>query len=364
MSDQHGILNGKLWGDFCDELKTLGPLLSQPGTPDDLQNRALGYRYLTGLLRAGLEMTVDYANPQFPCFFSLADDSKKMLNDNPDSFYQNCVVDGRFNYRISGTMGDTRFNIGTKGSATDTSKMVSTGQINMEDIDCKSDGSFEIIASIEEQPGNWLPMQPGTRSLIVRQTFADRKNEKPADMRIECLNPEAINNTLNPQTLAPALEAALGFIRSTVDLNVNWMGRYSAHINELPEDDQALCQAAGGDPNIHYYQSYWSLAPDEALVVLLEDIPPCDTWNMQLSNFWMQSLDYRFFDVCVNKHGAHYRKDGSVEIVVAHHNPGPKYPNWLNTCGHDQGGMLARYIGSINPPNRLPTKVIKFSELN
>ena len=182
-------------------------------------------------------------------------------------------------------------------------------------------------------------------------------------MSIECLNPEAPNNTLVPETLEQRLKSALMFISSTVNMNINWMERYSTHINQLPEDDQALCQAAGGDPNVHYYQSWWSLAPDEALVVTLENIPPCDTWNLQLSNYWMESLDWRFFPVCINKHTAHYRDDGSVEIVIAHQDPGPNYPNWLNTCGHDQGGMLGRYIGSTNPPDHLGARVVKFSEL-
>lgn len=360
---QQRIMDGSMWEEFCDELKNMGGLLKNDGTPGDLQNRALGYRYLTGLLRAGLEMTVDYADPQFPCFFSLADDTKKMLNDNPDAFYQNCVVDGRLDYKITGTMGEIPFNIGAKGSSTDASQMVATGQINMEDIEVDDNGRFEIIVSAEEKPGNWMKMGETTRSLIVRQTFADRKTQKPAELTIECLNPERANNTLIPDTLEQRMKGTLAFMSSTVNLNVNWMNRYAKHMNKMPEDDQALCQAAGGDPNIHYYQSYWSLAPDEALVVRLENIPPCNTWNMQLSNYWMESLDWRFFDICTNKETAHYEEDGSVTIVVAHQDPGSKYPNWLNTCGHDQGGMLARYIGSTNPPDKLGAEVVKFSEL-
>ena len=97
------IMDGSIWIDFCEQLKQLGQLVERPETPDDPQNRALGYRYLTQLLRAGLESSVDYGDPQFPAFFRLADETKKMLNDNPDNFYQNCVLDGRFDYRISGS---------------------------------------------------------------------------------------------------------------------------------------------------------------------------------------------------------------------------------------------------------------------
>jgi hypothetical protein len=146
-------------------------------------------------------------------------------------------------------------------------------------------------------------------------------------------------------------------------MNIDWMERYRKHLNGLPEDDQVACQTAGGDPNVHYYQSFWKLAPDEALVVRFTDIPECQTWNLQLSNYWMQSLDYRFSRTWVNKFTAEYDKEGSVEIVIAHEDPGPRYPNWLDTCGHDQGGMLGRYIGAQNPPKELEAKVVAFREL-
>lgn len=149
------IMDGSTWDDFCDQLKDLGKLIERPETPDDPQNRALGYRYLTQLLRAGLESSVDYADPEFPAFFRLADETKKMLNDNPDNCYQNCVVDGRFDYRITGTMGTLPwFSLGTKGSSADAGRMVSTGDIDSTQMKFDEDGSFEILLSCQEQPGN------------------------------------------------------------------------------------------------------------------------------------------------------------------------------------------------------------------
>ena len=95
----------------------------------------------------------------------------------------------------------------------------------------------------------------------------------------------------------------------------------------------------------------------------LRHIPECQTWNLQVSNSAMQSLDFRFFRICVNKHTAHYEPDGSVRIVISHEDPGPGYPNWLSTCGHDQGGMLGRFVGSKNPPKEMPTRIVKLAEL-
>ena len=358
------VLDGRLWVDFCEQLKGLGKLVERPETPSDPQNRALGYRYLTQLLRAGLESSVDYADPQFPAFFRLADETKKMLNDNPDNYYQNCVLDGRFDYRISGVRASVPwFSFGTKGSSANAGRMVSTGDLDSTRMSFEEDGRFEILVSCKKKPGNWLPMTTGTRFVVVRQTYGDRSQENVADLSIECLNPEKNNNTLQYADLEPALARALGFVKSTVEMNIDWMERYRKHLNALPEDDQQACQMAGGDPNVHYYQSFWKLAEDEALVARFSDIPDCQTWNLQLSNYWMQSLDYRFFRTSVNKYTAEYAPDGSVEIVIAHQDPGPDHPNWLNTCGHDQGGMIGRYIGAKNPPKALAAQVVKFSEL-
>jgi hypothetical protein len=200
--------------------------------------------------------------------------------------------------------------------------------------------------------------------VIVRQTFGDRSKEEIARLKIECLNPEKPSNTLVASELEAQLEQALGYVRNTATLGINWMEMYrQTTLNALPLHDQAFLQSAGGDPTITYYQSYWKLAPDEALLVHIKDLPECATWNLQLSNYWMESLEFRFFQISVNKFTAHYEDDGSVVIVVAHQDPGPKYPNWLNTLGHDQGGMLGRYVGADAQPAEMPAKVVKFSEL-
>ena len=359
------ILDGSMWNDFCDQLKAAGQLLATSDSPGDVENRALGYRFLTRLLRGGLESSVDYADPQYPDFFRLADETKHLLNDNPDNFYQNCVVDGHFDYRITGQRGTVPwFSIGSKVSGGEVAGMASTGEIDSRNMAFNDDGSFEILVSQKERTGNWLPVTEDTRMLIVRQSFGDRSKEEITKLSIECLSPERPNNNLDPEALEAQLQGALRFMTSTCNLTVDWMARYKRQwLNALPEDDQALCHAAGGDPNIHYYQSYYDLAPDEALLVHLNDIPECETWNLQLSNYWMEALEYRFFQISVNKFTASYEDDGSAYIVISHENPGPRYPNWLDTLGHNPGGMLGRYVGSKNPPGEMSSKIVKVADL-
>ena len=97
-----------------------------------------------------------------------------------------------------------------------------------------------------------------------------------------------------------------------------------------------MSNRAGGVPDIAYYHSYWKLAPDEALVI--DATPPeCEHWNFQLNNYWMESLDYRYYPIHVNKHTATYRPDGSVRVVVAAEDKG--FDNWIDTVGHEEGTL-------------------------
>ena len=112
--------------------------------------------------------------------------------------------------------------------------------------------------------------------------------------------------------------------------------------------DQSFFQAAGGDPNICYIYAFWQCQPGEVLRVR-SSIPRCDTWNFQLTNVWMESLDYRHHHVHVNEHTAKLESDGSVCIHVSEE-PISDLANNLVTTGHTQGVMLMRWIGAQEFP--------------
>jgi hypothetical protein len=115
--------------------------------------------------------------------------------------------------------------------------------------------------------------------------------------------------------------------------------------NAFAPIDQDVYWRTGGDPNIHYLHGYWSLAPDEALVIEI-DPPECQTWNFQLDNWWMESLDHER-QMTINKHTAKL-DDGRLTIVVADKDPG--WGNWIDTCGHTSGTALLRWLGADHHP--------------
>jgi hypothetical protein len=203
-----------------------------------------------------------------------------------------------------------------------------------------ADGSFEIILSKSKKGVNWLKMEESTTMVMVRQTFLDRSREIPAEVVIENLDGRKYPAPITPEIVNEGLQNASMFVAGASMLFAKWAGGFQKHVNKLPPFDPAVSNAAGGDASIIYYHSYWKLAENEAL--LIEVMPPgCDSWNFQLNNYWMESLDYRYFNICVNKASAIYDPDGSVKIIVAHNDPGR--PNWIQTCHHTEGTMLWRW---------------------
>jgi hypothetical protein len=355
-------VHAEQWAAFCEALKLAGEQVLRPETPGDAFTRAEGFRYLTRLLRLSLEKNIEFNDAQFPQFYSLSHETAKIGNDNPDNYYMNCAVSGSYDYRISGQRGTVPYlSIESKaGSYGASGSMEPTGHLELDTLDINADGTFEILVSATPQAGNWLPMTPHSDNLLVRQTFHSRRAEIPASLAIECLNP-AGDSVLDPAEFARQLASVPAFISGTAGLFIDWMELFSKHVNELPPNDQAMCLRAGGDPSIYYHNSSWKLREDEALLVELTP-PACRTWNFQLSNYWMESLDYRYHRIHINKQDAVYAGDGSVQIVVCSSDPGEAYPNWLSTAGHALGAMLFRYVEAESFPP-IQARVVKTEDL-
>jgi hypothetical protein len=83
------------------------------------------------------------------------------------------------------------------------------------------------------------------------------------------------------------------------------------------------------------------------MVITLPQVPECQTWNLQVDNYWMESLDYRYRKIAINRHTAHKNPGGSVDIHVARHDTG--HANWLSTGGHIEGTLCFRWVGCNAP---------------
>lgn len=360
------VLDGTTWFELCDVLKMAGFTILRDSSPASGLDRAEGFRYLSRITRAALEAFVERADVLHPTLYRPVHETVKMGADNPDNYYQHANISGRYRYRLWGHRGTINYlGFGTyAGDYGGSGRTGKTGYLEGRELRVMSDGTFEVVLSCDRPDApNWLPMEPDTTQLIVRQTFLCRSTEAIADLRLECLDAQGPPEPLSPTLLDKGLGQASRFVVGSAALFANWAEGWAETPNTLPLFDPHESLAAHGDPNIVYFHGYWKLGPEEALVVEAQP-PPCDYWNFQLNNHWMESLDYRHHPIAVNKHEAIYHEDGSVRVVVSHRRPQGMDPrtNWLSTTGHDSGTMCWRWVRA--PQNPQPkTRVVPLASL-
>jgi hypothetical protein len=340
------VQSGEAWREFCRALERAGDAVLAPGNPDDPFERAEGYRMLTRLLRGALESQLEFNDPLHPQLVCTCHETIKIVAENPDNLYLGASIDGRHDYRVWGMRGGARwisFNTfagggfgggGTRGTGT---------TLHEHQLAVRPDGSFELILSQREHPGNWLRLEPDTRSLTIRQTFFDKRRDRHAELHIERIGADGSPPApLDPARLYRALLGSARYVQSVTEIGAAWSRRQSAHPNvfaNAQQDDTFKFK----DPQITWNQGYFELEPDQVLWV--EFTPPrCDYWMIALHNFWTETLDYGHHQITRNNHSARLEPDGSARFPICARDPG--HPNWLDTAGHRRGIVGVRWVGS------------------
>ena len=355
MSDaDDAILSGQAWTDFCKALEQAGQqVLRGPSTPLD---RAEGFRYLTRLLRNSLYATLENSDPDRPRWQGL--DLVKIGADNPDNVYHSAPVKGSNTYRITGQRGTIAYvSFGSKANryAKD-GTMASTGELRNDDLVVEPDGSVEILVGTERPAGakNWLPLADDSTMIVLRESYLDRTTEVPGSWHIERLGETPPTGPLTSEHVVRSLQRTALGVMGTAATFANWTEMFMKEPNQLLPWDQEFFQKAGGDPEIFYLHGYWELEPGQAWVIETE-VPEAPYWNFQLSNWWMESMDWDK-SITVNKHTAKLEDDGRLVLVVSEKDLG--FGNWIDTTGHTSGTALLRWVGTDHHP--LPTcKVVR-----
>ena len=68
----------RTWDRYCDAIKLAGGQLLRAEAPKDALNQAEGLRYLSRLVRLGLEMYVESGDMQFPVFMTPSHETAKI----------------------------------------------------------------------------------------------------------------------------------------------------------------------------------------------------------------------------------------------------------------------------------------------
>lgn len=342
------------WEQFCDAIRESGREILRSADAADPVSQAEGLRYLTRLLRGGIEKFVEYSDPRDPCLANVYNDHLKWGLDNPDSLYALGYVDSDKVYEISGNIGSVNYFNFTTARMNTAAMYEITGVLDSPQVETDAEGNFTVVVGGEARPTNWVALPAGANSILVRQTFADRAREREMSFRISVASGEPDRAPLSLDFALESFGRAQAFFGNTGRTFVGLADTIGKGHNTLPLVDQKLMLSMGGDPNYAYFWGAFDIAPGEALLVHWPEVPDSDTWNLCLYNWWLESLDFTKSTILVNKHLANKNADGSLTIVVAAE--APAHGNWLDTLGHGRGKMMSRWVNPVrvvHPQTRL-----------
>jgi hypothetical protein len=361
------LASGEAWEGFCDTLKQAAGIVLEHSPDSDL-DRAEGFRYLTRLLRMGLKLSLEHADPAAPRLVQYMDPTQKFGVDNPDQLYLWARIDGAHSYRLRGPRGSTAYyGIGVYAGSAARGGRRTVAHV---DADRLEGGTREVdlvlapagfLEGCEAPPANFVQLDPDTTTLLVRQTMNDYEAERPEWPTLERLDAEGPPPPLRPSQVVKGLERAARQVLGSATMFARLVEQWRKQPNVLHPMDERLARESFGDPDFYYSGGCWKLGPDEALVIDL-DPPECRYWGFLVCNTWTESLDYRYRPVGTSKGRATYRADGTVRIALAHRDPGLPGITWLDTEGHGEGSMTLRWLLAEHTPVPTP-RVVRFDAL-
>lgn len=335
------------------------------GVPRAEIDEAEGYRWITRLASLAQEWFIEKSDALHPQLFQSQSEYRKLLVDNPDVRYGFCTLDDSRSYRLAGTRGEAAYvglTFGTPvGKGPVGGRTGTTTQAHLDQFDLGPNGEVDILIGPADQlpdprPKNSIVLEPGTGQVAVRETFFDRWNDTPSNLRVELVG-EVPPPALGVDELASKLEFAglfVQFVASTAvnmwhgaGSNINTFGGTAGSEHVAAQDDEVRSHS---NAEMTYHGGRWVLGEDEALIVTVHD-PPNEFlyWGLTTSTAWMESLDYRYTTTNLNNHTAVQSPDGDWRLVLSPTDPG--VPNWLNTGGRGEGYMIVRWVLADRPPH-------------
>eukprot|EP01062_Namystynia_karyoxenos_P055863 TRINITY_DN46870_c0_g1_i1.p1 TRINITY_DN46870_c0_g1~~TRINITY_DN46870_c0_g1_i1.p1 ORF type:complete len:527 (+),score=158.71 TRINITY_DN46870_c0_g1_i1:83-1582(+) len=337
---------------------------------------AEGHRYLTHLLRIGLETFLE-SDPLSPTLTRIVTPSLKMQGDNPDAVYYWAHINSSAAYILRGTLvGEAYFSITLYGSDTPgrfgqtvlqelndlrlTTAADADGRRSWAVVIAASEPSAEFLAEHRAVGAQWLPAN-STLTCIVTRHYFEHRSPAAADPTV---NPVLSLKAVSPAGVPPS-PATPEEVGRKLDL-VSLFLRDHAHGKALPDPANApkwfstkpnhfatpmrwSGQNEGlGAVDIHYAGAPFALRPQEALLVT-GTMPECRFANVVLWNRFLQTLDYTRGPVSLNRVQLGLAGPGPFRFVLAAADPGvPGWP-WLSTEGRPRGFIFWRYLLAVDP---------------
>ena len=345
------------WAEYQSVLDATRMRLQESDYYDSEVSQAEAFRYLSGLIALQNRNRLHFGDTAHPVFTRSVAIGNKWGFSNPDNLYLSAQVRGGVSYRITGHLGTP--NQTTIGSyAGDTEDARAGERMRGEDLMLNDGGRFELILGGEEQPGNWLPLDPEATSITIYQIFADWDREKKGEFRIEQIGREGrAPSPLDPKDVSHQMVEAAKTVRHYVDSwldisdSLSWIP-----VNSLAPPRQIQIASLGA----WFVAGRYELQEGEALIIEVPAPAQARYWGWTLYNAWSETLDYANRQTSLNFRQARVDPDGKLRIVLAAEDPG--VANWLDTRGHPRGFLAWRVTSEVEP-HRPESRVVDLGRL-
>lgn len=344
---------------LLEALTKISSIIIGPLGASNSRERAEGFRHLLRLVSLAIEMFVENGDRQHPVFTRWMEAGRKLLGDNPWTIYDSALIDSSSSYRIIGQRGmPTYLGFCVYGTKDNGDRCI-VSNLNDSEMVFGDDGTFELILSKQcpADVSNWMELSDEATDVMVRQYFLNRAQQVEANYAMAATPVPALPEPLTETELCKRIDEAAIFVEDVINVETTisallaqstpvWLreGRDYAADEEAVTIDYRWITKAMPTPAILYSGSWVNELSDDEAVIVEGKPPKARYWSVQFLSRWMESPDYRYYQVFFTQANTVLEPDGSFRIAVSHRDPG--IPNWLNTTGLTNGTITVRAINA------------------
>ena len=354
------IMTGVGWRQFCERMAALGERILAEDFPSSERDRAEGFRHLANQLCCWLTYSIGHTDASYPQLFWHNNLVYRWGGPNVDQNARRAVIAGDGTYRISGNMhACNEFILQVKKGEMHTGGSVITGEVRASDLGLGPGDDLEILLSSERQPGTWLPLDPASNLVHIRDYYWDWQPAESAMFAIERLDTQGVPKpALTLDRVAWMLEEAAHQIEGSIEYWNNY--QLNIRSEQTMNSFGTPSKVPEGVRDIDYCHAFIDLDDGDALLV---QVDPADAayWDIQVYNrAWYESLDVANRQTSLNHKLADHSTDGAIRVVIAGNDPG--VPNWIDTEGRPEVMATMRWWHAPTQPS-LKQEVVKLADL-
>jgi hypothetical protein len=348
------------WADQMDTLKDLGETLTTAADRGQTDaSRQEMYRYILGAIANGY---LNYVNMDTsrPTWTPLWNYGFNYGGANPDYAYMLTFVEPKGVYRISGYRGSSRFvEIAQQAGdfitiAQPPAKAVPATH-DLDSLHIARDGYFSVMLSAARPAGytgDWWPLDPTTRTLLMRKASYDWRREIDPRVAIDRLDDVP---PMSPEESARKFANLKNWVTARLMAEINLARYYREHhgINTIKKSQ--LMAASNPVSSQIYLDGAYEFREDEALILETPIPRQCRYWQILVADNKFTTVDWVNHQSSLNGFQARIDRDGHFRAVIAARDPG--VPNWLDTAGNAWGIVQMRWNHCSDAPEPQVRKV-------